>query len=794
MLLGIQSKALASIRVTSPELVRVISSWLVIFGVALSTVSAQSNSPLQRVFTCVTRHAARRSGSGCQEASASDDSDCLPIASSYSRYSSEKQSETSITDQQRICRERADHDGFRILSQFEFSDEAVSGTKRKRDGLDRMLADAERGEFQVLYFHSLSRLARESVISMPILKTLVYTYDVRFISVSEGVDSAQLGWETNATFICLHHEMFIRDLSANVLKGQIGAVLSGFSVGDYPFGYHTVPSPNGQMVGHGRNAKPRMVYRIQTEQADVVRQVFQWFVHERKGLAWIVRELNRRRVPKDHRSSTPDWDRSCVIRMLRSAKYVGLWFWGRNKTRRDPLTGDKWQEPRPEEESAKWIRQIPDLRIVEDESYFEAQRLLNENNERVSAQRDKNGRLHGSKKGSRRNHLLSGLIKCEECGSTFHVGGPHGKYLFCPKARKGTCCCRTTLNRARAERMILEVIGQRLLADKVWIQAVVDATVAAWHENQQARPDETIGLRQEIQEVERKIAKLLDQLEQDDSPAPEIRDRLTSRRLEKEKAERRLREVGAAPKAPDEPPTADWVREQLTKLAETVRGEPNLAREAILELLDCPIVVREIESSGKERKVLRGTFSLPASKTLQAIADWHREETAEPPPDQVGEVNESLVIDFRDQSRTDEQGDEAWGLYNQDLPHNEIARRIGCDRSQLTKILRHAAKKRGVELEDGRARRARLKHGYSRTLYNKLIEPAMELWNQDLLLHQIAERLKVDPATATKAIKSWHDCNGVPMPDCRTRRMTLTVKTAPHDCPLDEGTGSVVTS
>ena len=225
-----------------------------------------------------------------------------------------------------------------------------------------------------------------------------------------------------------------------------------------------------------------------------------------------------------------------------------------------------------------------------------------------------------------------------------------------------------------------------------------------------------------------------------------------------------------------------------------MRGEPNLAREAILELLGGPIVVREIESSGKERKVLRGTFSLPASKTLQAIADWHREETAESPPDQVGEANESLVIDFRDQSRTDEQGDEAWGLYNQDLPHNEIARRIGCDRSQLTKILRHAAKKRGVELEDGRARRARLKHGYSRTLYNKLIGPAMELWNQGLLLHQIAERLKVNPATATKAIKAWHDCNGVPMPDCRTRRMTLTVKTAPHDRPLDEGTGSVVTS
>ena len=119
-----------------------------------------------------------------------------------------------------------------------------------------------------------------------------------------------------------------------------------------------------------------MVYRLQPEQADVVREVFDWLVKEKRNIVWIVRELNRRRVPKDHRASTVDWDRSCVIRMLRSEKYVGLWWWGRTKTHRDPTSGDKWQEPRPEEETAKWMRQFPDLRIVDDEVFFEAQRIL----------------------------------------------------------------------------------------------------------------------------------------------------------------------------------------------------------------------------------------------------------------------------------------------------------------------------------------------------------------------------------------------------------------------------------
>jgi hypothetical protein len=61
---------------------------------------------------------------------------------------------------------------------LEFSDESVSGTKRNRAGLNAMLAAAERGEFHVLYIFSLSRLARESIITMPLLKKLVHIHRV----------------------------------------------------------------------------------------------------------------------------------------------------------------------------------------------------------------------------------------------------------------------------------------------------------------------------------------------------------------------------------------------------------------------------------------------------------------------------------------------------------------------------------------------------------------------------------------------------------------------------------------
>ena len=167
-----------------------------------------------------------------------------------------------------------------------------------------------------LYFHSLSRLARESVITMPMLKELVYVHHVRVISLTEGIDTERPGWEVNAVFASLHHEQFIKDLSVNVHRGQVGTVLARFSAGDYRLGYASAPSPGGETIGRGRNAKPRMVYVIDEKQAEWVRRIFQWFVVDRQALAWIVRELSRLKVPKDHRATTEKWQRQPVVGIL----------------------------------------------------------------------------------------------------------------------------------------------------------------------------------------------------------------------------------------------------------------------------------------------------------------------------------------------------------------------------------------------------------------------------------------------------------------------------------------------
>lgn len=85
-------------------------------------------------------------------------------AASYSRFSSDLQSERSNLAQQRKCRNRAVQDGLFIETELEFSDEAISGAKHQRVGFQAMMTAARAGEFQVLYIEDLSRLDRDCVL------------------------------------------------------------------------------------------------------------------------------------------------------------------------------------------------------------------------------------------------------------------------------------------------------------------------------------------------------------------------------------------------------------------------------------------------------------------------------------------------------------------------------------------------------------------------------------------------------------------------------------------------------
>ena len=81
----------------------------------------------------------------------------------YARYSSDLQSETSIDDQVRLCRERALQDGMTVVEVF--TDYAISGGHlNNRQGMLSLLDQAKKNSFDVVIAEALDRMSRDQDI------------------------------------------------------------------------------------------------------------------------------------------------------------------------------------------------------------------------------------------------------------------------------------------------------------------------------------------------------------------------------------------------------------------------------------------------------------------------------------------------------------------------------------------------------------------------------------------------------------------------------------------------------
>ena len=597
------------------------------------TTSAQTNNSPTTSHSVTWQRRRRR-----KNAAKTKRSEPADRAGGYFRFSSNNQRDESNADQQRECRKAAESNGHRLLPELEFSDEAVSGTKRNRAGLNAMLDAAEAGELDILYIYSLSRLARESVITMPILKRLVPTYGVRFISVTEGIDSDRDGWEMITSIYAAISERFIKDLSVSVLRGQEGALLAKYSIGDWCFGYASEPVPGTEQNRRGRKAKPRMRYVIDPVSAAWVVRVFHWFVVEERSISWIVRELNRQGAPKDHRSTTAQWYHGLVVSLLSREKYVGTWPWGEKRNVRDPETGDIRQKYRDEEECQSWTRQLEHLRLIDDKMFAKAQQRLEKNAEKWRNHRDERGQLRGSPPcpaGRAQKGLLNGLVQCRACGNTFRSLGHQMK---CSGHFNGTCGVRTALLRELAEQVLLDEIGRRIAGDAEWSRLVFDRLLASHRELQARVPAALAAKQQELDGINRRIDRLLDAVE-DGQAVADLERRLQERYAERTDMERELQRLKAEQGTALGEPTEEWLRQQLDKLGTVLRESTPAANTALRTLLVDPIEVEQVPIPLRKRCFLRGRFRLSVAGICAAVGG-QVDETA------AAEASAEIVIDF----------------------------------------------------------------------------------------------------------------------------------------------------
>lgn len=102
----------------------------------------------------------------------------------YARYSTDLQSDASIEDQLRLCRKRAEREGWTVVESY--SDRAISGASLLRPGIQALMEDAGRGRFDIVLAEAMDRLSRDQEDIAGLFKRLRFA-GVAIMTIAEGV-------------------------------------------------------------------------------------------------------------------------------------------------------------------------------------------------------------------------------------------------------------------------------------------------------------------------------------------------------------------------------------------------------------------------------------------------------------------------------------------------------------------------------------------------------------------------------------------------------------------------------
>jgi len=407
-------------------------------------------------------------------------------AATYSRFSTDKQTEASIEDQRRCCADYAKQNGLQVL--HEFSDLAISGASfGNRPGVNALQKAAFAGELDVILIADLTRLSRNSADLPKFLERMRFR-KIRVIGVLDHFDSDQRHSRMQAGLSGIMSDEYRLAIGERVHLALDTLAKSGKPTGSKAYGY---------------TSKQVVI----PEQAKIVKEIFERIAAGETMLA-IASDLNGRQVRspgaswKGRVTNRGDgrWIVPALNNMLQNETYMGRVVWNRSQWVKDPETGKRTRRERPESE---WIiDERPELAIVDRKTW-----------DTVSALMTRRKLSYGKKGGGRTKYPLSGLLVCGRCDARFIIsgGGKNSRgygsglprYYTCSTFHQGgpaACSNSIRVPRDLCETRLLEPALNDLLSD-----AAVDKAVIRIRKALKERPPEPVA---DVAEVDTKVAKI----------------------------------------------------------------------------------------------------------------------------------------------------------------------------------------------------------------------------------------------------------------------------------------------
>lgn len=353
------------------------------------------------------------------------------LCGSYTRLSKEDDNDvsdesSSISSQKLIITSFAKFNGLNIVK--EYVDDGYSGGNFERPGFEEMIADIEAGKINCVITKDLSRLGREMYKTGNYIEQYFLEKGIRYIAINDSFDSnigdSMLGIRLSV------NDLYLRDISKKVRTSFKAKQEKGQYIGSIPlYGYIKDPTDRHKLI-------------VDEEVREIVEHIYN-MAEEGYSPNRIAETLTLKKIPIPivHKQDP---------RGLKVTENDGLGIWKR-QTVKNILTSKMYLGHMVQNTfskvsyNSKKLRKIPETQqivventhegIISEEQYNKVQKILESRTKNITEKNvDK--------------HLLSGLLKCKECGRTLRISEAKKKKgivrytqcnLYTRKGKFGVC-------------------------------------------------------------------------------------------------------------------------------------------------------------------------------------------------------------------------------------------------------------------------------------------------------------------------------------------------------------------
>lgn len=380
-----------------------------------------------------------------------------------SREDGDKEESDSVQNQRELLQSFAASEPDMGIQEI-FIDDGYTGTSFERPGFERMMEKIRRKEINCVIVKDLSRFGRNYIAVGNYLEQIFPFLNVRFISINDMLDSYQNPQSMNNLLIPVKNiinDEYCRDISNKVRSTLDRKRRDGKFIGSFAcYGYRKDPADKNRLL-------------TDTEAAETVQQIFQWFL-EGVSVLGITRRLNERSIPSpsaykqslgmNYRPANGgggQWNDRTVRRILHNQMYIGNLVQGVSRVR-----SYKMQKPVeiPQED---WIVVENTHQPIIAPAVFEQVQDLLRRDTRTPPKKQQVS-------------LFAGFLECFDCGRAMEKKTnrqPYGTYVYyhCSTytKRDREACTKHTIREMELEQAVLASI-QKQIALVVSMDELID--------------------------------------------------------------------------------------------------------------------------------------------------------------------------------------------------------------------------------------------------------------------------------------------------------------------------------